>query len=161
MRGGAGGGGVPNARLTRPAKNIARARALRTNATPPERQLWKLLKGFNANGYHFRRQVPIGRYFADFACHHPKLVIELDGDTHGTDGAIAHDARRDAFLRSAGYAVLRIGNRDLSESLDGVWTRVDDALKSLTPTPSPSPQGGGERRPSSSEVRVDGTAGES
>ncbi len=58
---------------------------------------------------------------------------------------VAHDARRDAFLRSAGYAVLRIGNREVVSSPDGVWALIDDALRNLTPTPNPSPQGGGEQ----------------
>ncbi|HEY9009441.1 MAG TPA: cobaltochelatase subunit CobN [Devosia sp.] len=131
----------------RQAKHIDRARGLRNNATPPERHLWQLLHDFIGRGYRFRRQVPIGSYFADFACHHPKLVIELDGDTHGTSGAIAHDARRDAFLRSAGYQILRFTNHDIITNREGIWRVIDDALRLLpTPSPAPSPQGGGERR---------------
>src|SRR5690606_1887477 len=127
----------------RQAKRIDRARALRNGATPPERHLWRLLHHFIDKGYRFRRQVPIGRYFADFACHHPKLVVELDGDTHSSPEAVAHDAQRDSFLRSAGYRVLRFSNHDI----DGVWQVIDDLLHTLpTPTPSPSPQGGGVRR---------------
>ena len=143
LRGGVGGGGFVNSRLARPTKNIARARSLRTNATPPERHLWKVLRSFNANGHHFRRQVPIGPYFADFAGHHPKLVVELDGDTHGTSAGLAYDARRDAYLRRIGYVVLRVTNPDVIKNPEGVWHLVHEALASITPTPDPSPQGGG------------------
>jgi hypothetical protein len=34
-------------------------------------------------GHKFRRQVPIGPYFADFACLDARLVVEVDGDHHG------------------------------------------------------------------------------
>lgn len=73
---------------------------------------------------HFRRQVPLGRHFADFACHHPKLVIEIDGWTH--DDKI-YDATRDAFLRGIGYRVLRVTNEDVRHNLDGVIKAVLEA----------------------------------
>jgi cobaltochelatase CobN len=131
----------------RQAKRIDRARSLRNGATPPERHLWQLLHDFIERGYRFRRQVPIGQYFADFACHHPKLVIELDGNTHFGAEAVAFDATRDAFLRTAGYQVLRFTNHEVITNRDGVWQVIDNALRKLpTPAPSPSPQGGGGRR---------------
>jgi cobalamin biosynthesis Mg chelatase CobN len=145
LRGGIKGGGTFNSRQARPSKDIGRARSLRLHGTPPERRLWLLLRELRPLGYHFRRQVPIGRYFADFACHHPRLVVELDGDTHAA--AVAYDAERTAFLETAGYTVLRIGNRDVVRNLDGVGQTILNALTSLaTPAPDPSPQGGGERR---------------
>jgi len=33
-------------------------------------------------GIKFRRQHPIGPYFADFVCASKGLVIEIDGDQH-------------------------------------------------------------------------------
>jgi cobaltochelatase CobN len=115
---------------------------LRNNATIPERVLWPILKQFRTQGYHFRRQVPIGPYYADFACHHPKLVVELDGDTHGTDAAERHDAKRTAFLNSVGYEVLRFTNSDVSTTPDGVWRAVSDVLARL-PSPLRGGVGGG------------------
>jgi very-short-patch-repair endonuclease len=46
--------------------------------TEAEQRLWRELR---ALGFpiRFRRQHPIGRYFADFACPAAKLVVELDG----------------------------------------------------------------------------------
>ena len=159
LRGGVRGGGVEaselpawgsghdNARLSRPIKNIERSRSLRSGATPPERVLWSLLRQAFKE-HHFRRQVPIGPYFADFVSHRAKLVIELDGESHSSQDAQDHDARRTTYLGSVGYRVLRIGNRDLG-NLDGIWSMISAALDHHdTPTPDPSPQGGGGRSPS-------------
>ncbi|MHB1110978.1 MAG: cobaltochelatase subunit CobN, partial [Devosia sp.] len=157
-----GGGGrniaavFSNARHARP-RNIERARGLRGNATIPERVLWPLLKTFKTGGIHFRRQVSIGPYFADFACHHPKLIVELDGDTHGTDEARVHDARRDAFLASAGYRVLRFTNRDVATNRDGIWQVIDATLTELAP-PSPLRGGAGGGGPSVTTIPATGNA---
>src|SRR5690606_16505012 len=75
-----------------------RARQLRLNSSVAERRMWRILHVFRTGGYHFRKQAQIGPYYADIACHHAKLVVELDGDTHGTDAAARRDRRRDAFL---------------------------------------------------------------
>jgi len=136
--------GFTNSRLARITKNIERARTLRSNPPQPERALWRLLREAFPEA-HFRRQVPIGPYFADFASHRAKLIIELDGDTHGSEQAQRYDAKRDAFLRDAGYRILRMANRDL-QNLEGVWLQVSQSVGDIrTPTPNPSPQGGGER----------------
>jgi very-short-patch-repair endonuclease len=126
--------------------SIDRARRLRGNASPIERKLWAILHAFRQEGYHFRRQVPIGPYYADVACHHAKLVIEADGPSH-TDPE--YDARRDEYMRSRGFAVLRFGNNDIVRNADGVFAAVAgylEAVPPLTPAPVPSPQGGGGPR---------------
>lgn len=91
--------------------------------------MWRLLYTFRTGGYHFRKQVPIGPYTVDMACHHAKLVIEVDGDTHGSDTARRNDARRDAFLRGEGYTVLRIPNSEVVRNPDGVYQMVAIALE--------------------------------
>ena len=55
------------------------SRALRRRATDPEKALWRALKRIPVYGSHFRRQVPIAPYVADFACLKARLIIELDG----------------------------------------------------------------------------------
>ena len=57
----------------------ARARTLRQNMTEAERRVWQILRSHRMTGYQFRRQVPIGRYIADFACHEARLIVEIDG----------------------------------------------------------------------------------
>ncbi|MAL11047.1 MAG: DNA (cytosine-5-)-methyltransferase, partial [Maricaulis sp.] len=49
--------------------NRDRARSLRNNATEPEKRLWYRLRGWRKDGFPVRRQVPIGPYIVDFACH--------------------------------------------------------------------------------------------
>ena len=92
---------------------VTRARALRKSTTEAERVLWRSLRQFKQAGVHFRRQVPIGYYVADFACHRAKVVVELDGSQHGTDDAVDYDSARTAFLESRGYRVMRFWNGEV------------------------------------------------
>src|SRR5665213_231416 len=46
------------------------------------------------------RQVPIGRYVADFVCLRHRLIVEADGPFHENS---AHDVERDAWLRAEGF----------------------------------------------------------
>src|SRR3954465_13255842 len=59
-----------------PFDQTQRARALRNSATKHERKLWGILSRLRPK---FTRQLPIGPYFADFACRQAKLIVELDG----------------------------------------------------------------------------------
>ena len=117
---GEGGEGEQRAVLPKLDK-IARARAMRKRMPPMEAKLWNALRELKPLGYHFRRQVPLGRYFADFACHQSRLVIEVDGETHTNP---AYDRARDAFLREEGYRVLRVTNDDVRDHLDAVMAAV-------------------------------------
>jgi very-short-patch-repair endonuclease len=101
------------------------ARSLRNNATPVERLLWQQLKLLKSEGRHFRRQVPIDKYIADFACHKSKLVVELDGGQHGD--AVAQDEERTQILMRHGFKVLRFWNSEVFESLEGVVDRIRHA----------------------------------
>ena len=62
-----------------------RARELRRTQTDAEKILCRYLRNRNFQGYKFRRQYPVGRYIADFACIPLKLIIELDGSQHVQD----------------------------------------------------------------------------
>jgi very-short-patch-repair endonuclease len=80
----------------------------------------------------------IGGYIVDFSCRLPrKLVIEVDGDTHGLQQS--YDGRRTANLAARGYEVLRFTNRDVGENLEGVLLAIETAL--TAPLPSLSPAG--------------------
>ena len=53
-------------------------------------------------------QVAVERYRLDFLVNQ-RLVVEIDGAAyHSSPEAVAHDRKRDAFLRDEGYEVLRI-----------------------------------------------------
>jgi len=112
-------------RLARPT--VARARALRREKTPAERALWAALRSTFAEA-HFRHQVPLGPYYADFASHGAKLVVEVDGSQHAERQA--EDEARTAFLNGEGYRVLRFWNNEVLENLDGVLTRIAEYLPS-------------------------------
>jgi very-short-patch-repair endonuclease len=79
-------------------------------------------------GSHFRRQVPIGPYVADFACMAARLVIEVDGSQHGETAAEARDEMRTQWLEREGYRVLRFWNNELTENMQGVLEAVHAAL---------------------------------
>ncbi len=106
----------------------ATARRLRANATETEILLWKQLRGLETVGTHFRRQVPIGPYVADFACMAARLVIELDGSQHNTDAQRARDEQRTRWFESEGYRVIRFWNNDLASNMNGVLETVYAAL---------------------------------
>src|SRR3546814_1615278 len=64
-----------------PALTPFRARELRRHATEAEKLLWRALREAFPTA-KFRRQVPLGPYFADFCSHAARLVIEVDGGQH-------------------------------------------------------------------------------
>src|SRR5512144_1952713 len=88
-------------------KMRSRARKLRYDSTDAERIIWNALRAHRLNGASFRRQTPIGPFVADFVCHAANLVVELDGGQHFEDANAQRDSRRDAFLASKGFRVLR------------------------------------------------------
>jgi very-short-patch-repair endonuclease len=83
------------------------ARASRAMPTPAEAAVWRLLRG-RGLGWKFRRQAPVGRHTADFFCPGLRLIVELDGGVHVL--RTVSDAARDAWLKEAGYTVLRFDN---------------------------------------------------
>jgi very-short-patch-repair endonuclease len=127
------------------------ARAMRATPTEAERKLWwRLRHRVRTPGTHFRRQVRIGRYIADFACHAARIVIEVDGSQHA--GSAADEERR-KVLEANGYRVLRYWNNDVLSNIDGVLEDILSAI-TTTPTPNPSPQGGGEHTERAAAVRL-------
>jgi very-short-patch-repair endonuclease len=109
------------------------ARSLRRNATSAERRLWQGLRREQVTGFRFRRQVILGGFVADFACFEARMVIEVDGATHGTDEEIARDAARSAALAAQGYDVLRFTNDDVFHNLNGVLETIHARLATLRP----------------------------
>ncbi|MBL8739943.1 MAG: DUF559 domain-containing protein [Myxococcales bacterium] len=83
------------------------AAAHRAAPTLTETILWQALSGSKL-GVGFRRQVPIGRYIADFLAHSVKLIVEVDGAYHATPAGRRADARRDRYLARLGYRVVRL-----------------------------------------------------
>jgi very-short-patch-repair endonuclease len=139
-RRGAGEGALP---LTRAA------RELRSRMTNAERKLWFAFKDRRFAAFKFRRQVPVGRYIADFLCFESRLVVEVDGGQHAES---ARDVERDDWFAQNGFRVVRFWNNDVLQNLEGVLTSLATELNT-TPHPSsrlrstpPSPARGEGKR---------------
>jgi very-short-patch-repair endonuclease len=100
-------------------KTLSRARALRRKPTDAETMLWSRLRK-DVRGVRFRRQHPVGSYIADFACVRVRLIVEIDGATHSADAEREYDARRDRYMRTRGWYVLRVQNEDIYAALGDV-----------------------------------------
>ncbi|MEO6365257.1 MAG: endonuclease domain-containing protein [Luteimonas sp.] len=108
------------------------ARHLRKNMTGAEQILWRVLRSRALTGFKFRRQHPVGPYIVDFACLQASLVIEVDGGQHCDSTS---DARRDQYLRSRKFDVLRFWNNEVLDNIEGV---CDVILLHLGTNPHPA-----------------------
>ena len=96
--------------------------------TDAEAVLWQLLRNRKLIGCKFRRQVPIGRYVADFFCHERRLIVELDGGVHSDPDQQLHDQNRDTFLLSLGLRILRFSNEQVLGAPQEVLDQIRTAL---------------------------------
>ena len=103
------------------------ARDLRKSATDTERLLWSRLRRRQMDGFKFRRQHSLGPYICDFACIEARVVVELDGSQHVEQSG--YDFRRDSFLRSRGFRVLRFWNADILARTNAVLETIFEALR--------------------------------
>ncbi len=110
------------------AKSRDRARALRKDDTEAERKLWEAIRSRRLAGFKFVRQLAVGPCFADFACRECKLIVEIDGATHGSDVEMRYDERRTAFLQGLGFRVLRFWNDDVYKGMPEVCDAILLAL---------------------------------
>jgi len=118
----------------RKKSKVGFARRLRRDQTEAEKRLWQHLRDRRFSGLKFRRQHPVGRYIADFACPDRGLIIELDGGQHALQRT--RDASRDRELRERGYRVLRFWDNDVLARTQVVLEAIHDVLFS-SPQPSP------------------------
>ena len=104
---------------------VARARQLRKFENEAEEKLWSELRGRRLNGHKFLRQLPIGPYFADFACREANLVVEVDGSQHANR---SQDRYRDETMNRNGWSVLRVWNADVLADRKSVLDTIVAAL---------------------------------
>jgi very-short-patch-repair endonuclease len=115
-------------------KAKANAPKLRRETTGAEKRLWWHLRDkLPMETTHFRRQVALGPYVVDFVCLERRLIVELDGDQHGTDEALAYDTRRDNYLQKHGFKILRFSNLEVMRELDAVLDTIFDAMNPTSP----------------------------
>jgi very-short-patch-repair endonuclease len=116
-------------------QTLQHAQKLRGDMTEAEKLLWLHMRGGQLAEAKFRRQQPIGPFIVDFVCQSSRLIIEADGSQHHEN---SHDERRDAWLMSKGYRILRFWNSDILTNIDGVLAAVLAALAPPHPNSSPS-----------------------
>jgi very-short-patch-repair endonuclease len=107
---------------------IERARQLRKSMSPAEAKMWTVLRQDPFKSFHFRRQMQIGPYYADFASFKAKLVIEIDGSQHYEDAAISYDERRTLVIEAEGYQVVRFATTNVMYHMNGVSIALLAAL---------------------------------
>jgi very-short-patch-repair endonuclease len=101
---------------------VTRARKLRREQTDAERKLWWELRARRLDGFKFKRQVPIGRYIADFMCFECKLIVELDGSQHLEQ--VEYDEARTRWLEAQDYRVVRYWNIDVLLNTERVMEEI-------------------------------------
>jgi len=109
--------------------STAFVRKLRSSMTDAETRLWFHLRKRQLNGYRFRRQHPVGRFVADFACLEARLVVELDGSQHLDSH---QDENRKAVMRASGFRTVRFWNDDVLLRTSQVLEKILKALQDPT-----------------------------
>ena len=102
-----------------------KARALRHNQTDAEIAFWNQVKDRRFHGLKFKRQHPVGIYFADFVCLEHHLIVEIDGGQHNDN---PQDEVRTKYLNNSGFKVIRFWNNDILSNIEGVTHSLTLAL---------------------------------
>jgi very-short-patch-repair endonuclease len=105
-----------------PTKLVPLARGMRRRQTNAEARLWARLRNRQLDLLKFRRQVPRGKYVADFLCDEAMLILEIDGSQH--DDQAQQDARRTAYLEDLGYFVMRFRTYDVLQNTDRILDHI-------------------------------------
>ena len=108
---------------TRPYLQTFRTK-LRSNLTPAEATLWRMLKGSKLQGRKFRRQHSVANYLLDFYCPAERLAVELDGEVHRDERAAIYDNERKLFLATYGIKVIRFENFLVFDEPEYVLVRI-------------------------------------
>ena len=109
--------------------------SLRNNMPPAEQLVWARLKGKQVENCKFRRQYSVGAFVVDFYTVEIKLAIEIDGDSHFTDGAEVADRERQSSIESSGIRFLRFTNRQVYKELDAVIEAISQMVCTLRRLP--------------------------
>ena len=109
---------------------LARFRSLPHTRSDLERRFLRLCR--DAGLPRPAVNVPVAGVEVDFLWPEARLVVELDGfEFHRERAAFERDRRRDAILQRAGYRVLRITHRRLTEEPEAVISDLRALLCSL------------------------------
>lgn len=93
--------------------------------TRAEAHIWSFMTQWKT-GYRCVREYVVRPYIADFAFPDLKVIIEADGGYH--DGRVEYDNRRDAYLSSIGWTVIRFRNEAILEDTDQTIHEIVEQL---------------------------------
>ncbi|MEM6714807.1 MAG: endonuclease domain-containing protein [Cyanobacteria bacterium P01_C01_bin.147] len=111
--------------------DIEKRRRLRQNATPAEQLVWQRLRDRQVENCKFRRQYSVDAFVLDFYCPELRLAIEIDGDSHNSEEAVAYDLARQRTIEALGIQFLRFTNREVSGQLDVVIEQIAQTVRDL------------------------------
>ncbi|MBC9794429.1 endonuclease domain-containing protein [Sinomicrobium weinanense] len=106
-----------------------KARELRKNQTPAEKEIWDKIRK-KSLGVEFHRQVPLLDYIVDFYCHEIFLAIEIDGPIH--DYRPKKDRWRQKRLEAQGVQFLRFSNKDVFTDISSVINSIRKFVEEAT-----------------------------
>jgi very-short-patch-repair endonuclease len=101
-------------------KLLNQARENRIAPTGAEARLYISLKEFDMG--RVRRQIDAGNLIVDIGLPRRNLLIEVDGPSH--DEKFEQDIRRDAWLRAAGFRILRVTNEEIFGEIESVIKNI-------------------------------------
>lgn len=90
--------------------------------TVAERTLCVKLRSRRLGKHKFHRRTSIDNYAVDFYCAEKKLIVEIDGDVHDFDRQRLLDQKRERYLESRGFTILRFTNVHVKNLIEGVLT---------------------------------------
>jgi very-short-patch-repair endonuclease len=97
--------------------------------TDAETRLWSVVRMKQLKGFQFYRQRIIGSYIVDFFCPKAKLVIEVDGSQHYESEALEADRKRDKYMKTRGFKVLRYNDIEVLKNIEGVAESIIENMK--------------------------------
>lgn len=107
-----------------------KARKLRNEMTLAEKKLW--YQYLKSNKYKFLRQKTIDNFILDFYCQKLKLAIEVDGETHFTEGEKERDFNRTKKLNEFGIKVIRFWNNEIFDNFEWVIEKIEDEVYKIS-----------------------------
>jgi len=107
------------------------ARKLRQEMTLGEVLLWNELKGDKLLGFDFNRQCCLDEYIVDFYCKELMLAIEIDGQAHNGDEALAKDETQQKRLEYLGVYFVRFSEAEVKYDRLNVLRAIEAAIIQL------------------------------
>jgi very-short-patch-repair endonuclease len=97
----------------------------------PSKKEYKVLEVLQASGLYPVHQFPVPEtlFVADFCFVNKKIIVEVDGHPyHYTKKGRAHKRMRDKIIRSKGYTVIHLRQKELDKSMDSIVSRIKTYL---------------------------------